>query len=219
MDRVWSAFSCSLSRNRSSSAALEISLFESMVCCRVYSNGRPFLNACAKQSGTLCCDARAGFCTSKAMAIRVLVTRICWPRTAFTFFCGGKFLLVLADIFASRCCWLRPTSEESSSISRSLNRLLCIFSMSLLALLASCAWPSLLLRSDSAFRCSNKNADNVVAFLMRCSKASLPSLRTMVSGSSFSGRNRNFAIMPSRITVKVFSSARHAAFLPALSPS
>jgi hypothetical protein len=66
---------------------------------------------------------------------------------------------------------------------------------------------------------SKKNCDSGVACFSLSSNASAPSLRTMVSGSSPSGRNRKNAWRPSFIRGSTDSSAFQPARRPAASPS
>ena len=64
----------------------------------------------------------------------------------------------------------------------------------------------------------NKNFDSGIS-ISGLRKASFPFLRTKVSGSSLSGRKIKYTCLPFFNSGSEFSSARQAAFPPAISPS
>ena len=169
----------------------------------------------AKKSGTSVFVASSGCWSNKAIASRVA---FCLTSLLLCCLVVGGFLIF--SVSADTCSFfsfssLIPTSSARRLYIKSLKTLSGIVASKGLAVFASFALPSMDFVSISFNRLSNRNSDSGTAFLSRISNASFPSLRTMESGSSPSGKKRNLASRPSRSIGKVFSRARHAALCPA----
>ena len=113
----------------------------------------------------------------------------------------------------------KPVALETSPSNNFLIELSCIPESNSIALEAREAFCSSEVTSEAIVNLSIKYSDNNVAFLDFAFSSSTEFFSNKLAGSSPSGRNRNFIVLPSVTAGKTFLRAPHAAPLPASSPS